>query len=247
MISTVILTKNVSNAIKACLESVSWCDEIIIIDDNSTDETRDIAKKLGAKVYENDLAGNFSQQRNFGLEKATGEWVLFVDSDEIIPENLAKEIQAKLLENKANGFFIKRDDFIFGKKILHGEMGDTWLVRLAKKNVGKWEGRVHEVWKIKGKTEQLKNSLLHYPHQTISEFMQEINFYSTLRAQELFNQHMKVNWWDIILYPKAKFFINYFIKLGILDGVPGFIVAVIMSFHSFLVRGKLWQLQNKTS
>ncbi len=127
----------------------------------------------------------------------------------------------------------------------YGETGSIKLLRLAKKDSGIWEGKVHERWKVKGKVWELKNPLLHCPHQTISEFLSEINFYSTIRTQELFDQGVKTSVWQIIIYPLGKFIQNYFFKRGFLDGIPGFVVATIMSFHSFLVRGKLWQLWEK--
>ena len=243
-ISAVILTKNSAKTLHNCLSSVDWCDEVFVIDDNSIDETQGLAEKSGAKVIEHNLSNDFAAQRNFGLDKATSKWVLFVDSDEIISKELAEEIKEKITTTDMNGFFIKRNDFMWGKELKHGEVGNMWLLRLGRKDKGKWMGKVHETWEIRSSTERLHNSLKHYPHPTMSKFLQKINFYSTLHAQELFEKKIKANWWDIILYPKAKFWINYIGKLGFFDGIPGFLVAIIMSFHSFLVRGKLWQLQN---
>jgi len=249
MISVVILAKNEEKNIKECLQSISWCDEIIVIDDNSTDKTAEIAKKLGAKVFTHSLDNDFSEQRNFGLEKAKGEWVLFVDADERISPALWYEIMAITNDpsNQFAGFYIKRKDIMWGRQLDYGETGNIKLLRLAKKDAGKWTGRVHETWSIKGKTFTLKNPITHYPHQTIKEFLQEINFYTTLRAEELFKKKTKVYWWSVILYPKAKFIVNYLIKGGILDGLEGLVVATLMSFHSFLVRGKLWLLWNKST
>lgn len=246
-ITGVILTKNSSRIIEKCVNSVSWCEEIIVIDDNSTDDTVSKAQKLGARVYTRSLGNDFSKQRNFGLEKAKGEWILFVDSDEIVSPSLKDEINRYTNNpiNEYDGFLIKREDHLFGKKLRYGETGNIWLLRLANKDAGKWEGKVHENWSIRGKVGKLKNPLNHYPHPTISEFLQKINFYTTLRAEELSNKNVKVAWWDIILYPKGKLLVNYLFKLGFIDGIPGFLSAVIMSFHSFLVRGKLWQLNNK--
>lgn len=248
MISAVVLTKNEEKNIVDCLETLSWCDEVLVIDDGSEDRTAEIAQKMGAKVFVHALEDDFSKQRNFDLQQAQNDWVLFVDADERVSSELAREIKYQIVNNKnkdMNGFYIKRRDFMWGRELRHGETGSIKLLRLAKKGAGVWEGAVHEEWKIKGKTGELKNPLLHYPHQTIVEFLQEINFYTTLRAQELYKKGVKVPWHDIILYPKAKFIYNYFIKMGFLDGLPGFIFALLMGFHSFLVRGKLWLLWKK--
>src|SRR5579862_8388057 len=169
MISAVILTKNEEKNIEACLDSVSWCDEKIVIDDHSTDKTVELAKKKGAKVFNRIMANNFSDQRNFGLEKAQGDWILFIDADERVSSPLWYEIMQHTSESRGdyNGYYIKRQDTIWGKILKHGEVGNIVILRLAKKGVGKWEGKVHEVWKVQGKTQLLKNSLDHYPHPTV--------------------------------------------------------------------------------
>lgn len=247
MISAVVLAKNEEKQIKQCLESLSWCDEIIVIDDNSTDKTEEIAKKMGAKVYIHSLEGDFSQQRNFGLEKSKGDWVLFVDADEQISSALWYEIMQYVNEpiEAYSGFYLRRRDVMWGKKLLHGELGKIKLLRLAKKNVGKWEGKVHETWEITGKTLILQKELLHYPHQTIEEFLSEINFYTDIRSKELFNKKIKSSWWDILLFPLGKFIRGVLVEAGFLDGLEGLVFAFFMSFHSFLVRGKLWLLWQK--
>lgn len=249
MISAVILTKNEEENIGKCLESVRWCYEIIVVDDNSTDNTLEIAKKYKAKIFSRPLDLNFSSQRNFGLSKTKNEWVLFVDADEILSEALTYEIQGAIglsrnLDN-FNGFFIKRSDFLWGKQLKYGETGGIKLLRLARKGHGFWEGAAHESWKIDGPVGNLKNPLLHFPHKTIEEFLKEINFYTDLRAKELGNKQVKVYFYSVLLYPLGKFFINYFVRRGFMDGIRGLILAVIMSFHSFLVRGKLWILQDR--
>lgn len=249
MISAIILTKNEERNIEACLDSVSWCDEKIIIDDHSTDKTVDLAKKKGAKVFVRSMYNNFSDQRNYGLEKAKGDWILFIDADERISSALWYEIMSHSSEaiEEYAGFYIKRQDTMWGKVLKYGETGNVVLLRLAKKGTGKWEGSVHEQWNIKGKTAVLKNPLEHFPHQTVAEFLREINFYTDIRAEELFKKKIKSNWFSIIVYPKAKFALNYFFRLGFLDGLPGLIFALMMSLHSFLVRSKLWLMRQKNA
>lgn len=245
MISAVILTKNEEKNLQKCLEGLSFCDEVVVIDDNSTDKTALIAKKYGARVIHRALQ-DFSSQRNFGLEEAKGEWVLFVDADERVSKKLREEIQTAVIENK-NGFYVKRTDFMWGRELGHGEVGNIQLLRLAKKGKGKWEGKAHEVWQIKGEIGILSSPLYHYPHPTISEFITEINHYSSLRAEELKEEGTRASFITIIVYPKAKFFMTYIVKLGFLDGVSGLVLATMMSLHSFLVRGKLWLLWQKHS
>lgn len=250
-ISAIIITKNEEIDLEECLRSLRWCDELIVVDDNSTDKTVEIAKKFKATIYVHSIKNDFSSQRNFGLSKAKGDWVLFVDADERISDALSFEISNiahQMIDQKLskyNGFYIKRNDFMWGKRIKFGESGSIKLLRLAKKNAGIWEGDVHEKWKIKGYLGHINNPILHFPHKTLQEFLSEINLYTTIRAEELNKEGNKVNFISILMYPLGKFIVNYFLKRGFLDGVPGIVLAIIMSFHSFLVRGKLWLISNK--
>ena len=246
-ISVIILSHNEEQNITDCVESVPQEWEIIVIDDDSSDRTVALAESLkrDIKVFKHSLNNNFSEQRNFGLSKATCEWILFLDADERLNKNLIEELEAKTRQEINNGFRIKRVDHMWGKTLQFGELKNMWLLRFAKRGSGEWTGKVHEVWNIKGKIGKTTQVLDHYPHPTITEFLKEINFYTTLRARELYKSKAKVSGIDIILYPKAKFLQNYFWRLGFKDGIPGFIYAVLMSFHSFLVRGKLWLLYHQ--
>ena len=244
MLSTVILTKNSEKEIENCISSVAFSDEILVVDDNSTDKTGEIAKKSGATVVLHTLDNDFAAQRNFALSKVKGEWVLFIDSDEIVSRDLGIEIMQKIKShNVVAGFMLIRRDILWGKQLHFGENGKMSLLRLARKDAGKWDGKVHERWHVEGNVASLVAPLWHYPHPTIAEFLDSMNGYTSIRAEELFKNGVDVTWFDILLYPKAKFIQDYVFKLGFLDGIRGLIAALIMSFHSFLVRGKLWQLQ----
>jgi glycosyltransferase involved in cell wall biosynthesis len=264
MLSAVVLTKNEEKNIERCLNSLDFVDEIVVVDDYSIDNTlNQISKikyqneKTKFKIFQRKLNSDFSKQRNFGMEKASGEWVLFLDADEEVSPDLKEEIKeviryATLERDDLVGFYIKRRDFFWGKEVKFGEVlkvRKKGILRLIKKGFGKWEGKVHEklqVTSYKLQVVSLKNFINHYPHPTIKDFLQEINFYSSLRANELFEQGKKTNILEIIFYPLFKFILNYFIYLGFLDEPPGFVYAFMMSFHSFLVRGKLY-IKNYTN
>ncbi|MCL5798223.1 MAG: glycosyltransferase family 2 protein [Patescibacteria group bacterium] len=251
LISAVILTKNDERTIKRCLESLSWCHEIIVVDDYSSDNTlslvRDFNKDI--RIYKRHIGGDFSSQRNYALEKINTKWVLFVDSDEEIPDELAKEITQNLkntINSGIQGYYIMRKDTFAGKLLEHGETGNISFIRLAKKDAGKWYGKVHEVWNIPGKKITLKHNIYHFPHPSVSLFLDEINRYTDIEAYARFKEGRRDGFKEILFFPLGKFLCNYLIKLGFLDGVPGLLVAVMMSFHSFLVRAKLFRLvQNK--
>jgi len=242
-ISAVVITKNEESNIKTCLESLLFCDEVIVVDDESIDKTRIIAEKYNTKVYINRLE-NFSSQRNFGLSKVNHEWVLFIDADEIVSNELKEEIVKKIDTLNINGFFIQRRDVFLGKKMQHGDLGKVSLMRLAKRNF-KWVNDVHEVWEVTGKTSNLENPVIHNSHKNLSEFIEKIDQYSSLRAEELQKQKVFSSSFSIVFYPVGKFTNLFFIKLGFLDGLHGFVHAVFMSMYSFFVRGKLYQLNNE--
>lgn len=247
MISAIVLTKDEEKNISQCLESLSWCDEIIVIDDLSTDKTGEIASSLGAEVYIHPLNNNFATQRNYGLSKALCDWIMFVDADEKVSKALASEIKNEILNIKNNnvGFYIRRQDVLWDKTLRYGEVGNIKLLRLARKGVGKWRRSVHELWEINGLTRTLKNPLLHYPHQNLSEFLNHIDFYSTLHTQQKYQDGEKSSLLKIIIWPKFKFIKNWIILGGFWDGVPGLLVAMLMSFHSFLAWSKLWLMRKQ--
>ncbi|OGM33239.1 hypothetical protein A2803_00105 [Candidatus Woesebacteria bacterium RIFCSPHIGHO2_01_FULL_44_21] len=243
MISAIVLTKNEEERISGCLESLSWCNEIIVIDDNSTDNTRVLAKEFGARVYIRNLGDDFASQRNFGLRKARGEWVLFIDADERVPVDLINEINSEFKNPKAEGYLIKRQDIFMGKKMVGGEWGETWLLRLARAGKGRWRRRVHETWKVAGRVSKMHSPLLHSPSESLSEVLGKINRYSTLHTESNQEEGKKSGLTKIIFMPLLKFIINFIVKSGYKDGVHGFVFATLMSFHSFLAWTKLWVKQ----
>lgn len=243
-ISAIILSHNSEKTLPQTIQSVAFCDEVIVIDDTSTDNTVAIAKNMNAIVIGHPVNDDFSAQRNFGLTKAANEWVLFVDSDEIVSADLAREIQ-EAVRLHVNGFYLRRLDVLWGRKIMHGETDRVRLLRLAKKGKGKWMRPVHEVWNISGVVGTLQHPLHHFPHPNVAQFLSNINTYSTINARHLYSSRVSVNGGHIVLYPVAKFIRNYIFRKGFLDGMPGMLVSVMMSFHSFLTRSKLWLLLHK--
>ena len=251
-LSAVILTRNEEKNIGRCLDGLKWCDEIIVIDDFSADKTTKIARSRGAKIFKRKLNNNFAAQRNFGLEKAENDWVLFVDADEVASPTLAANIVRRIKENKYNGFLISRKE-VFAGKLLHcadkpiwdWSLGSIKLIRLGKKRAGRWQGKVHERWEIKGAVGKTKGYLLHYSFPNLTTALTKINCYTAIAAKNLYQQGKKTSSIQIILYPLGKFIKNFFWHQGFRDGTTGFIHCLLMSLHSFLVRGKLWQARIK--
>jgi len=190
---------------------------------------------------------DFAAARNAELAKAKTDWVLFLDADETLTPELETEIASILnLESSIySAYSIPRLDTFLGRELRHGEPGHTRLVRLARKDFGHWVRPVHEVWQGHGRVGQLQNPLLHRSHPTITAFLDKINRYSSLEAEYRHSQGIKSSLFKIALYPIAKFKWNYLFKLGFLDGVPGTITAIMMSFHSYLTWTKLYLLWHK--
>ncbi len=243
MISAAILTKNEEKNIRDCLNSLSFCDEVLVVDDYSIDKTVSIAKQLKARVLKRKLKNNFSSQRNFALEKAKYEWVLFVDADERVTKELSDEIIQSIKNTNIDGYYLKRKDFILDKEIKYGEAGFVKLLRLGRKNKGLWERSVHERWNVKGNIGVLNNPLLHYPHENIFQFVKELDYFSTLHAQENLKEGKRANPLRIFIMPISHFIKNYILSLGFLDKTHGFVIASLMSFHSFLSWSKMYLSQ----
>lgn len=251
-ISLLLLTHNESKNIQENFKWLEKCqniNEIIVIDDNSEDETIKTIQKLKSKIldikiFNRGLDGDFSTQRNFGISKTSNDWVLWLDADEK-PTKEFIDFLNNFDFNQKKVFAFKRDDTFLGHVLKHGETANIYFARIFNKNYGKFEGMVHETW-ISNQIIQKENiAILHNSHQTLNSFLKKINFYTDIRARELFNKKVKTNLFEIIFYPVGKFIENYFLRLGFLDSTPGIIMALSMSFHSFLVRAKLWHLYQK--
>lgn len=245
-LTCVVITKNEENNIAECLKSLSFCDEVIVVDDYSSDKTLQKCKisNFKCQIYRRKLNADFASQRNFGLQKAKGKWVLFCDSDERVTKDLASEIVQIINDPflSFKGFYLRRQDFIWGRPIIHGEVGAVRFLRLALRDSGVWKRRVHEYWDISGNTRQLKNPLNHYPHPTLYEFLSHINRMSSLHALANMEEGKRVSIIKIIVWPLGHFTKNFIIRRGFLDGMRGFVFALTMASHSFLGWSKLWML-----
>jgi len=238
-ISGVILTHNNESQIANCIKSLKFCDEILVVDDNSTDDTNSISKKLNCKVIKRSLNDDFAGQRNFALSNVQNDWVFFLDSDEVVSTQLTKSIE-NIKDKDTSGFLIKRQAYILGKYINHGEFGSKYIVRLVNKNSGKWVRKVHEYWLPEGKIKHLDGEIIHYPAPTLSVLIDKINRYSKTHMTENQKEGKSVNYMKALLYPKLKFINDYIIKRSYADKTHGFVLSILMSFHSFLTWGSLW-------
>ncbi|MCL2144429.1 MAG: glycosyltransferase family 2 protein [Endomicrobia bacterium] len=248
-VSAYIITKNVEKHIKACVESVKWADEIIVVDSFSADATVDIAKEMGCKVILNKFEG-FGAQRNFALEQCSYEWVICLDSDERISPELKEEIVLQLKNSPDGDIFLapRRSRFI-NKWILHsGWYPDYRHPVLFNKTKAKYKNQlVHEDIEYKGNNKKyFKGDILHYPYDSIKHFVEKSDYYTDLRAKEMFEKGKKFRFINLVFNPCAMFLKMYIFKRGFLDGLTGFILALLYScFYTLMKYIKLWELCKK--
>lgn len=237
------MTKNEEQNLPRCLESVSWADEILILDSGSTDETLGIAKKFGAQIHQLPWEG-FGKQKQKGVELALGEWVLSIDADEVVTPELKEEIALRLVnDNGTAGYFLKRKAYFLDRFVLHGGWYPDWVLRLFKKGKGRFTpAAVHESVILDGPAERLGADLLHYTDLDFSHYLAKLNRYTDLSALELFEKGERGSLFKILANPAAKFFSQYLLKAGFLDGRAGFILAGGSAFHVFSKYVKLWEL-----
>jgi len=240
MISATIITLNEEENIKRALGSLDFVDEIVVLDSGSSDNTVKIAKEMGAKVYHRHF-DNFANQKNAALAKTTYDWILSIDADEVISKDLATEIQTAIKDEKFQGFLIPRRNFILGKEIKHSRWSPDYHLWLWKRNLGKWQGKVHEEVIINGLVGKLKNAKLHFSHQSIGEFMEANNKYSDLEAEALSKDGIKFLFPMMVWQAFFEFTIRFFYKRGFLDGKEGLILSYIMGVYKLTVWIKLWE------
>jgi len=243
-LTVVILTKNEEENIVDCIKSVRFANEILIIDDNSTDSTRTVARDLGARVIKRSLDENYAKQKNFALREAKEEWVMFLDADERISEELKKEI-LNTGNNNYQAYQFNRQDYFLGKWLKYGDIGAYLDIRLMKNNSGMWKRRVHEYFETKAKMGKLRNPILHYSHSTIGKLVNSTNRWSSWHARANKEEGKQSSVLKMVLWPSGKFIDSFILKRGLLDGMHGFVFAIFVSLHSFLAWSKLWLLQKK--
>lgn len=242
LLSAVIITYNEEQNIGRCLQSlVGIADEIIIVDSASTDNTCSIAEKYGAKIIQHPFAG-FAAQKNFAAQSATHNWVLSLDADEVLSEELKSAILQ--VKNKAayEAYFLKRSTNFCGTFIRHGSWYPDKQCRLWDKTKGDWQGTIHEKWRLfepHKKYGTLSGDLLHYSFNSISDYLNMTERYTTLSAQEALQKGKNVSLLKLILGPKFKFIQDYIIRLGFLDGYAGYIAYRLAANMAFVKYSKI--------
>jgi glycosyltransferase involved in cell wall biosynthesis len=249
-LSVVISVFNGEKVLDACLKSVLFADEIVVVNNSSTDSTLKIAQKYTNKIYnQKNNPSKIDIQKNLGFEKATGDWILYLDADEQASPELAREIKKVIencelkIENSANGYWIPRKNIIFGKWIEHTGWYPDLQLRLFRRGKGKFtEEHVHEMMKVEGELGRLENHIMHDNYESISQFLSKLaTIYGPNEAEQLIKKGYVFNWRDAIRFPVKEFLSRYFAREGYKDGFHGLILSLLMGFYHFIVFSYIWE------
>ncbi|MDH4029040.1 MAG: glycosyltransferase family 2 protein [Nitrospirota bacterium] len=237
-VSVVIVTKNEEHNIGDALKSVSDAQEIIVIDSFSTDRTVGICRKYTDKVFQQEWQG-FARQKQSAVDRANGTWVMILDADERVTPELKAEISAVIANTALNGFFVPRENYFSGRRIRHGGWWPDHTLRLFRKDKGRLEHReVHEKVVIDGQAGYLKNPLKHYTYNSVQDFIERNDRYSDLAAREILKKSGRAGLLSLTLKPLATFIKMYILKLGLLDGTKGLMLALLYTRYTFLKYAK---------
>jgi glycosyltransferase involved in cell wall biosynthesis len=241
-ISACIIARDEEDRLPACLDSLAFCDEILVVDSHSRDRTRELAAARGARVLERDWPGHVAQ-KEFAIRQAAHDWVLCVDADERISPELAAEIEALRAQGFAGcaGYVAPRKSRYLGEWIRHGTWYPDWKLRLFDRRRGRWGGRdPHDRVEIDGATQRLRGELLHEPYRSFEEHLATIDRYTTTMAEQLHAGGKRARFSDIVLRPPLRFLGFYLLRGGFLDGWRGFLLAVLAAHYVRLKYAKLW-------
>lgn len=247
-ISAAVITFNEEDKIEDCLRSLSWADEIIVVDSHSTDRTREIAAEFGSKVFERDWPGH-AEQKNFALEQCSHEWVISLDADERVSKELLTELTALFSEDRsrlADGYSMPRRVFYIDRWINHCGWYPAPKVRLVRKAKSRWGGvNPHDSLHVEGKVGKLKGDIYHLSFDSVADHFRTIDSFTRVGAAEAFKAGKRSNFLDITFRPLYTFVKMFLLKRGFLDGIPGFIASVLSGFHTFTKYRRLYELAEK--
>ena len=238
-LSVIIPTFNEENYLYRALFSVKFADEIIVVDSFSSDKTVEIAKQFNCKVV-NRKFDNFSSQKNYALQYATCDWVLFLDADERITYNLQQEIIEAMNHGKHTAYKLNFPHFFMNRFLYHHSSNVT---RLVVREKCRYEGSVHEKLIVDGSIGKLKNPVLHYTYKGLEHYIKKRDVYAWFQAEQLQEKGKKVTYSQLIFRPFFRFFSSYFLKRGFMDGIPGLAISGVNAYGVFSRYAKLMLLQ----
>lgn len=244
-LSVVIITFNCEQRLQDCLGSVSFADEIVVMDSGSTDGTVELAKRCGARVIEHPWLG-YGRQKQLGVDQAAHDWVLCVDSDECVTPELRAGIEEALMAPRYRAYRFRRCNRFMGRYLRHGEGYPDWSLRLFHRGSARWsEDEVHERVLAQTQVGRLQGDLLHDSAGTLEGYLAKQNRYTSLAAEAALATGKRAYPIQLVLSPLMRFIKFYFVRRGFLDGVPGLVHTLIGCSNSFSKYAKMLDLQIK--
>lgn len=247
-ISVVINTWNEEKNLPRALSSVKdFANEIIVCDMESDDKTVEIAKKSGAKVYNHKKTNYVEPARNYAVSKATGDWILVLDADEELTQDLKLELKKIEEEDKVDYVKLPRKNIVFGKWLRHSRFWPDYLIRFFKKGSVSWSDIIHLEPEVKGNGIDLdakeENAIIHYHYESVEQFVERLNRYTTVQSKLLKDSSYKFSWQDLIKKPTNEFLSRYFLGQGYKDGIHGLALAGLQALSELVLYLKVWQLE----
>lgn len=242
-LSVVVVTLNEEERIRACLESVAWADEVIVVDAESHDKTTAIARELTDHVFVRPWPG-FAAQKNFGIDQAHGEWILSLDADEVVSPALREEIQAELAAAGGHeGYSVPRRNVFWERWVRHGGLYPDWQLRVFRRGRGRFVARaVHESVVVDGSVGRLRGHLEHRSYRDVADFLERTDRYTTLAADDWLAAGRGTRpFADLVVRPLGRFLGMYVWRGGFLDGWRGFLLAVLYGYYVFMRSAKIWE------
>jgi glycosyltransferase involved in cell wall biosynthesis len=242
-VSVYVLTTNNRRTIERCLKSLSWAQELVVVDSFSQDGTYEICKQYADKTFQRKWMGHRDQYQ-YAADLTTQDWIMFADADEEIPPELAEEIRMELNGKGKDlaGYFAYRRTYYLGRWIRYGGWYPDGEIRLYRREKGRWEGGLHAKLVVDGKVGVLRNQYHHYTYGNISDQIQTIDKYSEIAAEDLFQSGEKFSFFKLFFHPLFRFIKEYLFKSGFRDGLPGFIIIISTMYYVFIKYAKLWEM-----
>jgi glycosyltransferase involved in cell wall biosynthesis len=241
-LSVALVTRNEEDRLRACLESVVWADEIVVVDAESEDKTVAIAQEFTDRVVVRPWPG-YAAQKNTALDLATGDWVLSLDADEVVSPELRAEIARVLAaDGPADGYTVPRRNIFWGRWVRHGGLYPDRQLRFFRRGRGRFVARaVHESVRVEGRVEPADGHLEHRSYRDVSDFLARADRYSTLAAEEAVAQGRRARVSDLLLRPLGRFLAMYVVQGGFLDGWRGFLLATLYAYYVLIRSAKIWE------
>lgn len=244
LVTVTVITKNEAHCLADALRSVSWADELIVLDAESTDDTVAVARRFTDRVFVRPWKG-YSDQKDHAASLARNDWIFSLDADEQVTPALAQAIQQALAgEPDARGYRVLRLNFHLGRWIRSTDWYPDYQLRLYDRRTSHWNGRVvHESVTVEGPVTHLSGELLHHPYRDLSEQLSKMDLYATLSAEHMRAHGKRATFAELMVHPPLAFLRNYVLKRGFKDGKAGLIISLVNSYYVMLKFAKLWELQ----